>query len=120
MPSCIDDVYLSSQPGRKGVQPPNNPSTLEFFKATLELYNILEDILTTFYPSGLCDQAIYSKHSLKGGESVELDLNSILRIDRSLNEWKANLSKHLVERAPDTEANTDEGFLRQANVLKLR
>lgn len=104
----------------EGSQPPDTPSTLEFYRSTLELYNILEEILTTFYPSGVCNQVSQNEKTHADGATIELDLNSILRIDKSLCEWRSNLPPHLIERAPGTEPDMNEGFLRQANVLKLR
>jgi hypothetical protein len=120
LPACIDEAYLSSDPGREGVQPSNVPSNMEFFRLTLKLYNILEDILSTFYPSGVSDQLTYRKDYCISEETHYLDLNAILRIDKLLSEWMASIPPHLVSRPPVIDSDVDEGFLRQANVLKLR
>ncbi|KAH9209557.1 fungal-specific transcription factor domain-containing protein [Leptodontidium sp. 2 PMI_412] len=120
LPACIDEAYLSSDPGREGVQPSNIPSNMEFFRLTLKLYNILEDILSTFYPSGVSDQLTYKKDNCTSEEIHCLDLNAILRIDKLLSEWMASIPPHLVSRPPAINPEIDEGFLRQANVLKLR
>lgn len=93
---------------------------MEFFRLTLKLYNILEDILSTFYPSGVSDQLTYKKDNCTSEEIHCLDLNAILRIDKLLSEWMASIPPHLVSRPPAINPDIDEGFLRQANVLKLR
>lgn len=119
LPASIDEKYLCSEPGKEGKQPHGAPSNMGFFRATLELYDILEDILSTFYPSGVCDQPDQNDDHTTISR-VNLDLNSILRIDRSMSNWSASLPPHLIERTPTIGLDVDESFLRQANVLKLR
>lgn len=119
LPAPIDEIYRSSEPEKEGKQPHGSPSNMGFFRATLELYDILEDILSTFYPSGVCDQPD-RKDDHTRGSTLNLDLNSILRIDGSMSDWLKNLPPHLVERIPTNGLDVDQDFLRQANVLKLR
>lgn len=52
LPSSIDDELLTSAPQPPAVQPEEKPSQMAFFVHTLQLYEVMGDILTTVYSGG--------------------------------------------------------------------
>jgi hypothetical protein len=120
LPASVDDEYLSSQPGVDNVQPQGVPSKTEFYLQTLKLYNILEIILSTFYPSGV-SECVTSRGDTSTSATLEdLDFNAILRIDTLLDEWHQNIPQHLIWCSEPASPGVNKLFLRQANVLELR
>ena len=52
LPEAIDDEILTSYPDPPAKQPEDKPSHMAFFVHTLQLYEIMGDILTTLYSTG--------------------------------------------------------------------
>lgn len=49
LPQVIDDELLTSYPDTPAEQPHDKPSHMSFFVHTLQLYEIMGEILTTLY-----------------------------------------------------------------------
>ncbi|KAK9350162.1 fungal-specific transcription factor domain-containing protein [Lipomyces doorenjongii] len=119
-PLAIDEERL---PREDGVLVPQSdrPSILDFFLQTLELYEILYDILVGFYSSSLGEDLsadeTWDKYLERSGVS---NIFSTLDIERRLVRWERGLPSHLKL----DDSNQDEGpnkySTRQAVILHQR
>jgi len=90
LPLIIDDEYLL-QDG-EGIQPPEIPSRMNLFVYTIQLFDIMDDILNTFYSH-------HGDAFLDGRWQLDLEiseaLTDVFRIDARMNEWKESIPDFL-------------------------
>lgn len=119
-PNSIDDEYLLVEPNEIGSQPSHKPSKVEFFVSSLGLYSILEEILSTFYPSCVNGGTTSGNDFYQTKFAKRLDFNSILSLDQSLTKWRESLPSCLMMCEAPIDTRSDPVFPRQANILELR
>jgi len=118
LPAMIEPESLSNQPNLTGFQPRAPTSMMAFFVHSLQLYNIINDILLELY---MADGQ--SKQKDSHGFSPEqlyqsFDMAAILKLDGDLMTWGRTLPPHL--RVSCTESSEDTIFWRQAVVCRAR
>ncbi len=115
LPLPIDEEYLSPD-SRRG-QPAKVPRTfsVEFYVLSLKLYDIMHDILFSFYSvNGQACQPADSKDLtfMDQGE------NSVFEIERRLSKWADSIPDHFRLHAGDTpRAGTAEATIRRQAVI---
>ncbi|KAJ0158904.1 Positive regulator of purine utilization [Colletotrichum tanaceti] len=110
-PATVDDEHLAETTEAEGVQPPDRPSYLVFFVRSLELFDVLNEILAKFYSDG--DYASDRRAEY---------LNHVLQLSSRLDDLGASLPDYLREDA-DLSGFDEElrGCLQmQANIIKSR
>jgi hypothetical protein len=117
LPVTIDEETLPSTSGVEVSQPADRPSMMAFLAKSLELYEILNDILLNLYTPAPeeCPEDIhdfYFSRESKEGEHAIFDL------DRALTKWCRKLPAHLRHSSDDVSRNPV--FFRQAIVLRAR
>jgi hypothetical protein len=112
IPSCIDDEYLSDV--GQGMQPPGRPSRLVFFVQSLALFDLLFEILQTFYSAG-------ESEAENKGEDLEVS-DHFLQLSSKLDNFVSRLPDHLKEGHESTifDEETASCFQMQANIIKSR
>lgn len=112
LPSPTDDKYLSL--GKDGSQQPDGViSKNQFLHQNMKLIGILWRVLLTIYHSG--DEPPDGQFPL----SVEGDFKAMMEIDRSLEEFEAQLPVVFKWDSPH-KSTLDRTFRRQSNVLHAR
>ncbi|KAI7849795.1 fungal-specific transcription factor domain-containing protein [Circinella umbellata] len=128
LPEAIDDELLTSYPDPPAKQPEDKPTRMAFFVHTLQLYEIMGDILTTLYSTGTRrtneEASIVSDEQLRAG-----NISSVIRLEMALNTWEKALPWFLrlgiyTQDSANSPRNrrsmTDNILLRQNNVLRAR
>lgn len=117
LPVRVDDEFIISNSTAELSQPEGKPSVMAFYIKTLELYEIMNDVLLSLYKPVVEDSPddvhdFYFNNSVSEGERTVFDL------DRSLNQWARNLPAHL---CPGSSSRSDSPiFFRQSVVLQAR
>lgn len=121
LPIPVDEEYIRSTVTSDVLQPADRPSMLVFFVKSLELYDILNDILLSLYkPSAesLVEDVQDFFHLHQGSSDGE---RTIFELDRALTRWSRSLPPHLRRSTESPNSGPLEFmFCRQANVLKAR
>ncbi len=114
--SLIDDEHLLKE--GFGSQPPGVPSHMGLFIFSLELFDIMDDILSTFYLHG--DRKLLSKQSSPA--EGPLAISEILKFDSRLESFYESLPAHLnVGRATPSPIPAGSGHISlQSNILYCR
>ncbi|KAL9553656.1 hypothetical protein MBANPS3_003189 [Mucor bainieri] len=132
LPQAIDDELLTAAPRPPATQPASKPSQMAFLVHTIQLYEIMGEILLTLYSDGdtfggAVDHASPSARSDIDGDNLATSLNSILKLEMALCSWKQDLPpflQHDQSRDAIFQMEKDEReakkLLRQCNVLKAR
>ncbi|KAL7908481.1 aldehyde dehydrogenase family domain-containing protein [Trichoderma velutinum] len=124
LPLAIDDEYLTRLPEAPGSQPDETPSLTECYIQTVQLQDILGDVLTAlYYP----DPNQNPGPSLGSGEK-NIDFHKLLAVDSLLTAWHKRLPPHLQasrykNNGEPHALNLSERkvvFRRQATVLEVR
>lgn len=117
LPAAIDDEFTSSSPQNEHGKRTDQPSLINFFEWSLELYEILNDILLRLYsslPEGRQNEVrsfyCFQKDS-KDGE------REVFELDSALADWCRRLPPHL--RDP-SNSSANPIFQRQSIVLRSR
>jgi hypothetical protein len=117
LPLRVDDEFIISNSTAEPSQPEGMPSIMAFYIKTLELYEIMNDVLLSLYKPAAEDSPddvhdFYFNNAVSEGERTVFDL------DRSLNQWARNLPSHL---CPGSSSRSDNPiFSRQRVVLQAR
>lgn len=116
-PLPIEEQYLSH--GAVQSLPQGTPSILDFFLQTIELYDILSDVLINLYsPASVDDQTVHGHGAKHFGRSGPDDnALSSLSIESRLVRWESGLPPHL---KLDTTNQYNAYFTRQAVILHQR
>ncbi|KAJ6437464.1 sulfite oxidase [Purpureocillium lavendulum] len=91
-PSMIDDDYLDRGVEPQAIRPDGRPCIVAFFVKTIELYDIINDILLQLYQSS-SDVASKDTHLLV----------AVLRFDDRLRKWAQSLPDHLQYSQPEKD-----------------
>jgi len=110
LPAMIDDEFLSHQPA-------DQPSMIAFFVKTLQLYDIINDLLLTLY-MGRDDNGQKDQYDFYFGQTESGDIATVYQLDRALMIWGQTLPSHL--RLSSLESSRNATFMRQAIVLRAR
>lgn len=117
LPATIDEEYIASASGPEVAQPADQPSIMAFYAKSLELYEILNDILLSLYkpvPEESPDD-IYDFYFSRDTNEDEL---TIFELDRALTKWTRSLPPHL--RGEPASGPNNMIFYRQTVVLRAR
>ena len=110
LPLAVDDEFLTSDPSRPPIQPPNVPSSMEFLLQVIPQCRLLEQICDMLYTRSPTDSA---KQQLAHIPKI---LARAVELDGELMAWQAALPSHL---RIDSQV---EGWVieRQRNTLLMR
>lgn len=128
-PLLVDEDHLDASRDPL-VEQGNRPSVIAFWNHSLSLYEIINEILVSFY-NPLVKARRSDRHDLFFGGPIrkvygqsnynvyQTDNATVLQLDAALEDWKEAIPEHLRLYAPE---NKHQSFLfqRQANVLWLR
>lgn len=116
-PAAVDDEFIQPESTLEASQPPNRPSIMAFFGKTLELYDIMNDVLLSLYnPSK--DPSVEDIHDFYFNNITNEGERTIFELDHSLSRWTRSLPVHLCGDSAMASANPI--FCRQSIVLRAR
>lgn len=116
LPATVDEEYISATSGSEATQPADRPSMMAFYAKSLELYEIMNDVLLSLNKPILEDgpediHDFYFDNRTNEGE------RTIFELDRALTKWARSLPPHLCR---DSSASENPIFKRQSIVLRAR
>lgn len=115
-PSLIDDQYIHDR-SSVARQPAGCPSTIAFFRHTIELSKIIERVLYHLYtPKSVRARSAADPYESPIPEQ-HLILSTVVRLDGELQAWWTDVPVHLLE---DTDAMEGRVFRRQQAVMRIR
>ncbi|KAJ5970093.1 uncharacterized protein N7479_000011 [Penicillium vulpinum] len=117
LPAAVDDEYISSGSSNEVSQPPGQPSMMAFYAKSLELYEIMNDVLISFYKP-ISDENAEDIHDFCFDNAASEGERTIFELDRSLTRWTRSLPLHL--RGDSSAVSTNPIFCRQSIVLRAR
>lgn len=115
LPVAVDDEFIS--PESIAAQPPDQPSVMAFFGRSLELYDIMNDILLNLY-NGSADPNGENAHDFYFSSMTGEGERTIFELDHCLTRWTRSLPLHL--RADQSMTLGNPIFCRQSIVLRAR
>ncbi|KAJ5548146.1 hypothetical protein N7513_005380 [Penicillium frequentans] len=119
LPQSIDDEHLVVE-SSICVQPPGLFSRVEWFIATLKLYDLLRTTLNTLYDNAEKQSKDSSDNSIHRGRTDTLrQIECITRIDAELQDFRLTVPEQLRWDIPIHETQGDQ-FLRERCLLKAR
>lgn len=116
LPLTIDDELITTEPSQEPAQLARDPCMMTFYAKTLELYEIMNDVLLSLYNPVPEDSPTGAHGFLFSGTSE--GERTIFDLDRSLTRWNHDLPPHL-HRNPEIESE-NHVFYRQGIVLRAR
>lgn len=117
LPAMIDDDYLPLDSTTPALQPGSIPSTIAFFVRSLNIYDIVNDILATLYNVGE-DEGQKDQFGLFTCGPDPSTIDMVFRLDRALMDWGRTLPPHL--RISSYESFANPLFKRQAIICRSR
>ncbi|KAH7237922.1 fungal-specific transcription factor domain-containing protein [Fusarium solani] len=115
LPLLIDDEHLLED--REGTQPADSPCRMGLFVYTVQLLDILNEVLHCFYAEASPAQVVASNH--QGGSMP--DLHEMLRLNSKLDLFLETLPSHLRLQTVSTNSDAPTGSaLLQARILYCR
>ncbi|KAJ5552045.1 hypothetical protein N7461_006743 [Penicillium sp. DV-2018c] len=117
LPAAVDDDYIPLESSKEVSQPSNCPSMMAFYAKSLELYEIMNDVLLTLY-NPVSDECSEDVHEFSFDNATGEGERTIFQIDRSLTKWTRSLPPHL--RGDSSETSANPIFCRQKIVLRAR
>ncbi|KAJ9488305.1 hypothetical protein VN97_g5000 [Penicillium thymicola] len=117
LPVAVDDEYIPSGCGKEVSQPPDRPSMMAFYATSLELYEIMNDVLLSLYKP-ISDDHAEDFHNFYFDNVASEGERTIFELDRSLTRWTRSLLPHL--RWDSSTVSTNPIFYRQSIVLRAR
>ncbi|KAJ5050299.1 hypothetical protein NUH16_008839 [Penicillium rubens] len=117
LPAAVDDEYIPSGSSKEVSQPPDRPSMMAFYAKSLELYEIMNDVLLSLYKP-VSDDNAEDIHSFHFDNVASEGERTIFELDRSLTRWTQSLLPHL--RWDSSTVSTNPIFYRQSIVLRAR
>ena len=117
LPAAVDEEFIPSESMSEASQPPDRPSMMAFFGKSLELYDIMNDVLESLYNqstdvSGEDIHDFYFNNITGEGE------RTIFELDHCLSRWTKSIPMHL--RGDSAMKSTNPIFCRQSIVLRAR
>lgn len=118
LPITVDDEFISTAGLAETTQPAERPSMMVFYAKTLELYEIMNDVLLSLYKP-VPDDSPDDIHDFYFNNSVGEGERTIFELDRSLTRWSTSLPAHL---RGDSSVSSQKNpiFFRQGIVLHAR
>lgn len=117
LPAAVDDEYIPAGSSREASQPSDRPSMMAFYSKSLELYEIMNDVLLSLYKP-ISDDHTEDIHDFLFDNVANEGERTIFELDRSLTRWTRSLPFHLREESSAISANPI--FCRQSIVLRAR
>ncbi|KAL1966635.1 hypothetical protein VTN77DRAFT_4046 [Rasamsonia byssochlamydoides] len=116
LPATIDEEFMDSNSSEVR-QPADRPSMMAFFSKSVELYEIMNDILLSLYMpvSDDCAEDMYGFYFSQESKEGE---RTIFELDRALTKWSRSLPPHL--RGSSADAAKNPIFYRQSIVIRAR
>ncbi|KAH2074078.1 hypothetical protein KXW40_001995 [Aspergillus fumigatus] len=117
LPATVDEEYIPASLGDEVRQPAGRPSVMAFYAKSLELYEILNDILLSLYKPVPEEnpEDIYDFYFNKGSDE---SARTVFELDRALTKWAQSLPAHL--RGDTPSMPEDAVFYHQSVVLRAR
>jgi hypothetical protein len=117
LPASVDEEYTYSTSGAEVCQPADRPSMMAFFAKSVELYEIMNDILLSLYMPvpDECAEDMYGFYFSQESKEGE---RTIFELDRALTKWSRSLPPHL--RKSSVDASKNPIFYRQGIVIRAR
>ncbi|KAJ5160993.1 hypothetical protein N7492_006385 [Penicillium capsulatum] len=116
LPLTVDDEFIVPGTSQGPAQPSDQPSIISFYAKTLELYEIMNDVLLSLYKPVSEDSAPEAHDFLFSGTSE--GERTIFDLDRSLSRWASGLPPHLCQGFDFASRNPV--LYRQTIVLRAR
>ncbi|KAL4757724.1 transcription factor domain-containing protein [Aspergillus foveolatus] len=117
LPATVDEEYIASASGSGVEQPADQPSIMAFYAKSLELYDILNDILLSLYKP-VVEESPEDVYDLYFNRDTSEDELTIFQLDRALTRWTRSLPAHL--RGEPVSGSNSIIFYRQSVVLRAR
>lgn len=115
LPAMIDDSFLSSSSNHAfGYMQKDTPMSMAFFVKSLEIYEIVNDILISLYSSTDASNDALAAFFTGSNSSVDV----VFQYDRALMSWGRTLPPHL--RISTYEWASNPLFKRQATICRSR
>ncbi|OOQ82807.1 putative C6 transcription factor [Penicillium brasilianum] len=96
LPISVDDEFISAATIAEPSQPVERPSMMVFYAKTLELYEIMNDVLLSLYKP-VADEITDDIHDFYFNNTAGEGERTIFELDRSLTRWTRSLPVHLRE-----------------------
>ncbi|KAB8260999.1 C6 transcription factor [Aspergillus pseudonomiae] len=117
LPATVDEEYIPTASGIEATQPADQPSVMAFYAKSLELYEIMNDILLSLYQP-VPDESPEDMYDLYFNKETSQGERTIFELDRALSKWSQSLPSHLRGNSP--AGPTDVVFYHQSVVLRAR
>ncbi|KAJ5818968.1 hypothetical protein N7474_004559 [Penicillium riverlandense] len=117
LPAAVDEEYILASDDAESAQPADRPSMMAFYAKSLELYEIMNDVLLSLYkPSP--DEGAEGIHDFFFNHATHEGERTIFDLDRSLTRWTLSLPPHL--KGASALVTRNPIFCRQSIVLRAR
>lgn len=117
LPATVDEEYIPTASGAEAMQPADRPSVMAFYAKSLELYEILNDILLSLYKP-IPEESPEDMYNFYFNKETSEGERTIFELDRALTRWTRSLPPHLRgTTSPETENLV---FYRQSVVIRAR
>lgn len=117
LPATVDEEYISATSNAEVAQPANRPSMMAFYSKSLELYEIMNDVLLSLYKP-VPEDSLEDIHDFYFNKETNEGERTIFELDRALTRWARSLPPHLSKASPPASQNPI--FHRQSIVLRAR
>ncbi|GAB1201549.1 hypothetical protein APSETT445_000125 [Aspergillus pseudonomiae] len=117
LPATVDEEYIPTASGIEATQPADQPSVMAFYAKSLELYEIMNDILLSLYKP-VPEESPEDMYDLYFNKETSQGERTIFELDRALSKWSQSLPSHLRGNSP--AGSTDVVFYHQSVVLRAR
>ncbi|XHG07534.1 hypothetical protein AWENTII_010673 [Aspergillus wentii] len=117
LPASVDEEYISTASGTEASQPADRPSMMDFYAKSLELYEIMNDVLLSLYKP-VSEESLEDIHDFYFNKETSEGERTIFELDRALTRWTRSLPVHL--RGISSPESEDPIFYRQSVVLRAR
>lgn len=117
LPVIVDDEYIVAGDTSEPSQPADQPSMMGFYAKSLDLYEIMNDVLLSLYKP-ISDEHTDEAHDFYFNNVISEGERTIFDLDRSLTRWTRTLPPHL--RADFSASTDNQIFCRQRIVLHAR
>ena len=94
LPDAIDEEYIPAASGAQAKQPTDRPSVMAFYAKSLELYEILNDVLLSLYNKPISDENPEDMYDFYFDKEIAQGERTIFELDRALTKWTRTLPFH--------------------------
>ncbi|KAJ5114253.1 hypothetical protein NUU61_000012 [Penicillium alfredii] len=117
LPAAIDEEYIPVESSAEAAQPENRPSMMAFYAKSLELYEIMNDVLLSLYKP-MSEETAEDAHDFYFSSATSEGERTIFDLDRSLTRWTRSLPSYL--RGTSSVSSGNPILHRQSIVLRAR